>query len=98
MSIDFDMETMEICNKLKQAEGYLDCEKIITHNIKKQLDKGIEDEKIEAYLFRLSDFFSKKIELNKNNSDCSNYRYAAAFVDTLWKMPYWRSWMKTIDM
>lgn len=98
MSIDFDVETIEIANKLKLVEGYLDCEKIIIHNIKKQLDKGFDDEKIIVYLKKLSVFLSNKIESNQGNADCSNYRYAAAFVETLLKMPYWRSWMKTIDM
>jgi len=56
MSIDFDLETIEIANKLKQVEGYLDCEKIIIHNIKKQLDKGIAEEKIMVYIVSLSDF------------------------------------------
>lgn len=98
MSIDFDLETIEIANKLKQAEGYLDCEKIIIHNIKKQIDKSFDDEKIIVYLKKLSAFLSKKIESNQDNAECSNYRYVAAFVDTLLKMTYWRSWMKTIDM
>lgn len=98
MSIDFDSESIEIVNKLKQVEGYLDCGKIIIHNIKKQLDKGFDEEKIIVYLENLSAFFYKKIDANQGNADYSNYRYAAAFVETLLKMPYWKSWMKTNDM
>ena len=98
MAIDFNMETIEIDNNLKQVEGYLDCEKIIISNIKKQLDKDLDDEKIIAYLKKLSVFLSKRIESNQANADCRNYRYAAGFVDTLLKMPYWKSWMKTIDI
>jgi len=98
MAIDFDIETIEVDNKLKQVEGYLDCEKIIISNIKKQLDKGLDDEKIIVYLKKLSAFLYKKIESNQGNTDCSNYRYAAGFVDTLLKMPYWKSWMNTIDI
>lgn len=97
MSIDFDSETIEITNKLKQVEGYLDCEKIIIYNIKKQLDNGFDDEKIIMYLKKLSACFDKKIEANQDNADCTNYRYTAGFLNTLLKMPYWRSWMKTID-
>lgn len=97
MSFDFDRETIEIDHKLKRAEGYLDCEKIIIHNIKKQLDNGLDDEKIIVYLKRLSAWVYEKIEANKGNVDGSNYRYAAGFVETLLKMPYWRSWMKSID-
>jgi len=98
MAIDFDMETIEIDNKLKQVEGYLDSEKVIINNIKKQLEKGSDDEKIIDYLKKLSVFLCKKNESNQGNADCSNYRYAAGFVDTLLKMPYWKSWMKTIDI
>ena len=97
MSIDFHLETIEIANELKQMEGYLDCEKLINHNIKKQLDNGMDDEKIIVYLKKLSIYFEKKIEINQHNTDCTNYRYAAGFVYTLLKMPYWKSWMKTID-
>ena len=41
MAIDFDSETIEITNKLKQVEGYLDCEKIIVHNIKNRLTMAL---------------------------------------------------------
>lgn len=94
MSIDFDLEIIEITNKLKQVEGYLDCEIIIIHNIKKQLDNGFNDEKIIVYLKKLSAWFDKKIEFNQGNADCTNYRYAAGFTDALLKMPYWKRWMK----
>lgn len=97
MSIDFNLETIEITNKLTQVEGYLDCERIIIRNIKKQLDNGFDDGEIILYLKKLSAWLYKNIEANQGNADCSNYRYAAGFVDTLLKMPYWRSWMKTID-
>ena len=50
MLIDFDCEITEITNKLKKAEAYLDCEKIIIHNIKKQLDNNNNDENIILYL------------------------------------------------
>jgi len=98
MSIDFDREIIEIVNNLNHSEGYLGCEKIIIHNIKKQLDVGFDDENIIDYHKKLSTWFYQKIETNQGNADCSNYRYAAGFVGTLLKMPYWRSWMKSIDM
>jgi len=41
MVIDFDLEVTEITTNLKQVRGYFDCEKIIIHNIKKQLNKGL---------------------------------------------------------
>lgn len=98
MTINFDVETSEINSKLKQVEGYLDCEKIIIHNIKKNLDNGFDEEYIIVYLKKLSVFFYEKIDANQGKADCSNYRYAVGFVETLLKMPYWKSWMKTIDM
>lgn len=97
MPINLESEITEIAGKLKHAEGYLDCEKIIVHNIRKQLEKGNTDENIIVYLKKLSAWFEKKIESNPHDADCTNYRYAVGFVDTLLKMPYWRSWMKSND-
>ncbi len=98
MIIDFESESIEIHNKLKQVEGYLDCEKIIIYTIKKQLDNGFDDEKIIVYLKMLSVWLAKKREACRGNADGANYRYAAGFIDTLLKMPYWKSWMNTIQM
>lgn len=98
MSIDFDLEAIEIVSNLGKVEGYLDCEKIIIYNIKKQLDNGFDDENVIIYLNKLSSCFYKKIETSQDRANCTNYRYAAGFVDTLLKMPYWRSWMMTINM
>lgn len=97
MLIEFDIETIEITGKLKLVEGYLDCEKVIVQNIRKQLQKGNNDENILLYLKKLSTWLEKKITTDKLNSDCTNYRYAAGFVDTLLRIPYWKSWMKAID-
>ena len=98
MTIDFDAETSEITSRLKQVEGYLDCEKVIVENIRKQLQNGNNEENIILYLKKLSTWFKNKITVNQLNTDCTNYRYAAGFVETLLKMPYWSRWMKTIDM
>ena len=98
MAIDFDLETIEINTKLKQVRGYFDCEKIIIHNIKKQLNKGFDDENIRDYLKKLSVCFDKNIKISQGKADCSNYRYARDFVDTLLQLPYWKSWVKTIDI
>lgn len=98
MAIDFDVETSEILSKLKLVESSLDCKKVIVENIRNQLQNGINDENIILYLKKLSGWFENKITANQHKSDCTNYRYAACFVDTLLKMPYWKSWMKTIDM
>ena len=97
MPIEFDAEINEITDKLEQVEGYLDCEKVIIQNIRKQLQNEQTDENIILYLKKLSNWFEKKMA-TQVNADSTNYRYAAGFVDTLLKMPYWKSWMKTIDM
>lgn len=96
MTINFDIEMNEIADQLKGVEGYLDCEKIIIHNIKKHLSKGNTDENIIAFLRKQSAWFVKKITTN-HNDDCTNYRFAGGFVDTLLKMPHWKNWMTTID-
>lgn len=95
MPIDFDSEIAEIGGKLRQVEGYLDCEKIIVRNIIKQLVNGKNDENIIVYLKKLHTWFNKKIATNQHNADCTNYRYAAGFVDILLRMPQWKSWTST---
>ena len=98
MSIDSDNELNEITALLNQVEGYLDCEKVVIHNLKKHLDNGKSDESIIEYLNKLSIGLTKKTEIDQLSADCTNYRYVAGFIDTLLKMPYWRSWMQTIKM
>ena len=98
MAIDSDNELNKITTLLNQAEGYLDCEKVVIHNLKKHLDNGNSDESIIEYLNKLSIGLTKKTEIDQLSADCTNYRYAAGFIDTLLKMPYWRSWMQTIKM
>jgi len=97
MTIDFDSEAIEITNKLKQVKGYLDCEKIIIRNVQKQLLNGSNDENVILYLRKLSAWFENEITLVQFNADCTNYRYAAGFIDTLLKMSYWKNWIRTID-
>ncbi|HEY8688165.1 MAG TPA: hypothetical protein VIM07_02950 [Chitinophagaceae bacterium] len=98
IAIDFDFEIIEVTYEIMQAEGYLECEKIIIHNIKKQLDNSYDDEKIIVYMKKLCAWFYKKIKVKQGNADCSNFRYSATFMDTLLQMPYWISWIKAIDM
>jgi len=98
MSIDFDLEAMEMVSNLGKVEGYLDYEIIIIYNIKKQLDNGFDGENVIVYLNKLSSCLYKKIETSQDRANCTNYRYTAGFVDTLLKMPYRRSWMMTINM
>ena len=57
-------------------------------------DVSVTDRTIDTHVFGLR----KKIGIDQLNADCTNCRYAAGFIDTLLKMPYWRSWMQTIKM
>ena len=98
MSIDFGAEADEITGKLKQAQGYLDCEKVVVSHIKKQLENGNTQESITLYLKKLSTHLEAKMPNSPVNPDGINYRYATGFVATLLKMPYWESWIKTLDM
>ena len=95
--INFEFEVKEIIVDLKRSDGYLDCENIITHNIKKQVSNGIAVHNIESYLKKLNKYFEDKTVINKGNADCVNYGYAAGFLITIIATPYWHSWIKTTD-
>lgn len=97
MKLDFEYEVSELTGELKEADGYLDCEAIILANIKKQADKNISIIFIEGYIKRLRKYFEDKMVINKGNSDCVNYKYAAGFLNTMIATPYWQSWIKTTE-
>lgn len=97
MKLDFDYEVSELTGELKEAEGYLDCEAIISANIKKQVDKNISTIFIEGYIKRLHKYFEDKALINMDNETSINYRYAAGFLNTIIATPYWHSWIKTTD-
>ena len=96
-TIDFNTEILEIINDLKKVEGYLDCEKAIIHNLRKQLERGYDDKSILNYLGELRKQIESRIGVNQNAYD-SAMTDTAAFINILLKMSYWRSWMKTINM
>jgi len=98
MGIDFDYEVSEMTPHLQQAEGYLECEKVIVNNVRNHVIKGFDDKVITNYLEKLSTYYKHRIKTSQNTSDCTNYRYVEGFINTLLKIPYWRSWIKTIDM
>ena len=50
MGIDFDYEVSEMTPDLQQAEGYLECEKIIVNNVRKHDTRGLDDKVITNYL------------------------------------------------
>lgn len=98
MGIDFDYEVSETTPDLQKAEGYLECEKVIVNNVKNHVIMGSDDKVITIYPEKLSTYFKDRIKISQNTSDCTNYRYVEGFINTLIKMPYWRRWIKTIDM
>lgn len=98
MIINFDNEAKQIINELEPAEGYLDCEKVILHNSKRQVEQGFPDKTIEAYMKKLFNYFETLIKSTQNMADCANYRYSAFFLNTLISTPYWHSWIKTINL
>ena len=93
MIIAFEHEKKN--SKLKNADGYLDCEKVIIHNIKKHLFNGFSESVIEACLKKLLRYFQDLTGKNKDTVDCANYRYAAGFANTLMATPYWHTRIKT---
>ena len=98
MKIDFDYEVSDMTPDLQLAEGYFECEKVIVNNVRKHLIKGHDDKAITNYLEKLSAYFQDRIKASQNTNDYINYRYVEGFISTLIKMPYWRSWVKTMDM
>jgi flagellin-specific chaperone FliS len=98
MSINFEKEVSKIIQTIEEADGYLDCEKIIIKNIREQLANAATGEAIEDYLKKLHEYLGDKILKNQATTDCSNYRYASGFVSTLISTPYWHSWINTINL
>lgn len=95
MAINIDKELNEMIASLKQAEGYLDCEKLIIVNIKKHLANKVTVPDIEDYLKKLMQHFENLLEVNENFEDNINYRYTTQFLKTLISTPYWKSWIHT---
>ena len=96
MGIDFDYEVSEMTPHLQQAEGYLECEKVIVNNVRNHVIKGFDDKVITNYLEKLSTYFKDRIKKSQNTSDCTNN--VEGFINRLIKMPYWRSGITTIDL
>ena len=98
MGIDFDYEVSEMTPYLQQAEGYLECEKVIVNNVRKHVIRGLDDKVITNYLAKLSTYFKDRIKTLQHTGNCTNYRYVEGFINMLIKMPYWRIWIKTIGL
>ena len=96
--IDAGVAMPELLASLKNAEGYLACEKIIIQCIKKHADSGGSDVDMEKYLEKLSGYIENLIAANQGRYDCTNYRFAGGFLNILLRTPCWKNWVKTIDI
>jgi hypothetical protein len=90
--IIFEEETRAITMELQNANGYLDCENIILNNLRKHDANKVSIVVIESYLKRLLAYLEDKTIINKGNSDCENYGYAAGFLRSITETPYWDRW------
>jgi hypothetical protein len=98
MPIDFQSETKELINNLNGIAGYLDCEKILLHNIRKHIANGVDDTIIIDFLKQARDDFDGMIKDNQSKSDCTNFRFASGFIDVFLKIPNWKAWIRTINL
>jgi len=94
MPIDTENELSEILCQLSKANGYFDCEKVITQHIKKQIVNGVAFSVIKKYLKTILRHFDGLALKTGLPADCDNYRFAACFVKTLVTTSYWYSWIK----
>lgn len=98
MEINIDHALSELVPGLTSAKGYLECEQVIINQIRKHLKNGFAEENIAEYLKALLNDLNKKITATQQTMDCINYRYARGFVNSLITTPYWRSWIKSINI
>lgn len=98
MEIDIEYVISELTPELESANGYLECERVIINVIRKQIEKGFDDDHIADFLKKLITYFTDKVAATKQTGQCINYRYAKGFVNTLITTPYWRSWINTINI
>lgn len=98
LPIDIDNEKKLIIAALKQVSGYLDCEKIIIQRIRKQAENGAYDTTIENYLKSIASHLEISGSACGDANEQLNYRYVIGFINTLLRIPSWRSWLQTIQV
>jgi len=94
MPIETAYEIAEITGQLRSANGYFDCEKVITLNIAKQAANEASVKDIKDYLKTLLERLDELAVQKTANPADINYRYGAGFVKTLITTSYWYSWIK----
>jgi hypothetical protein len=96
--MNFTTEMVQITDDLKLVDGYLACEKIMIRNIIKHLESGLDDITIENYLKELVSHLEYTLQTGKDKDVHINYQFAVGFVNTLLRIPAWKSWVKTIGV
>jgi hypothetical protein len=82
MIIDFNVEAKKIVSALKTANGYMDCEMVISSNINQHRINGVANATIENHLTQLQKYFNDLIVLNNDPHDCIRYRYVTHLMGT----------------
>ncbi len=87
-----------ITTQLEVANDYLDSERIIVKDIKKEMNAGTPIPSIRDYLQKLSAHMSSRLSKTSKPSVQANYKYAIACIKTLVTTPYWHSWIKELSV
>ena len=98
MLINFSSEAEQIIDDLKLVDGYLACEKIIIKNIIKHPGSDLDDGSVENYLKELVIYIEYTLEQGKDKYIPINYQFAVGFINTLLRIPDWKSWVKSIEI
>lgn len=96
--MDMDHEISLVTESLQQVSGYLDCEKIIIRNIRKHLEKGMDESSIENYLKALIVYLERSTETAGGANMQMNHRFVIGFIYTLLRTSSWRSWVQSIQI
>jgi Ni,Fe-hydrogenase III component G len=98
ITMDMNAEKEQLSEALRHISGYVDCERIIIRQIRKQVEKGLADAVIESYLKSLASHLEATIDTCGDANVQMNYRYVIGFVNTLLRAPSWKNWMQTIEV
>ncbi len=83
-----------ITNELKNANSYLESEKLVVQNVKQQIKEGLPIPAIDENLKKLYAYINKQIQEKSTSRETINFKYAAACLKTLINTPYWHSWIE----
>ena len=95
MNVNFENEAKELITKLRSADGYLECEKLIISFAEKYLVNGKLPQDMGSILNKLLNYIQNLVAANKNTTDCINFGYATGYLTTLVETPHWYSWIDT---